>query len=79
MFFIVFEWGRILENAMDKEEVNCNTKLCPNDFSVNVSIIAFVFCWQVSKNQKNSGKIVSFLKFVGKIQQLVQKRSQKNN
>ena len=26
-FFIVFEWGRILESAMDKQEVNYKAKL----------------------------------------------------
>ena len=25
-FFIVFEWGRILGSAMDKQEVKCNAK-----------------------------------------------------
>ena len=29
-FFIVFEWGRIWESAMDKQEVECNVKLCRN-------------------------------------------------
>ena len=25
-FFIVFEWGRIFESAMDKQEMKCNAK-----------------------------------------------------
>ena len=29
-FFIVFEWSRILESAMDKQEVKCNAKLSRN-------------------------------------------------
>ena len=29
-FGIVFEWGRILESAMGKQEVKCNKKLCHN-------------------------------------------------
>ena len=29
-FVIVFEWGRILESAMDKYEVKCNAKLRRN-------------------------------------------------
>ena len=29
-FFIVFEWGRILESAMDKQEVKRNAKLRRN-------------------------------------------------
>ena len=42
-FFIVFEWGNILESAMDKLEVICNAELCPNYFSVNVFVRAVVF------------------------------------
>ena len=42
-FFIVFEWGSILETAMDKLEVICNAELCPNYFSVNVFVRAVVF------------------------------------
>ena len=42
-FFIVFEWGSILEIAMDKLEVICNAELCPNYFSVNVFVRAVVF------------------------------------
>ena len=48
-FFIVFEWGRILESAIDKWEVKCNVKLCPNYFSVNVSVPAAVFRRQFKK------------------------------
>ena len=67
-FFIVFEWGRVLKSAMDKNELRCDY------FSVNVSVLA-------DKFQKStiSGKIVGFLKFVGQIQELVRKRSQKTN
>ena len=42
-FFIVFEWGRILESAMDKQEVKCNAKLRNSYFSVNVLVLAVVF------------------------------------
>ena len=73
MIFIVFEWGRILKSAMDKNEVKCNTKLRSNYFSVNVSVLAIVFRQQISKNRQFEGK------FVGEIQELVQKRSQKSN
>ena len=48
-FFIVFEWGRILESAMDKFKVKRNAKLCPNYFYVNVSILAVVCHGQISK------------------------------
>ena len=41
-FFIVFEWGRILESAMHKQEVKCNAKLRGNEFSLNVSVLAVV-------------------------------------
>ena len=40
-FFIVFERGRILKSATDNRK--CNVKLCPNYFSVNVSVLAVVF------------------------------------
>ena len=43
MFFIVFEWGRILGSAMAKYEVKYNAKLHPNYFSTNVFILAVVF------------------------------------
>ena len=35
--------GRVLERAMEKQEVICNAELCPNYFSVNVSVLAVVF------------------------------------
>ena len=59
-------------------EVNCNAKLPPNYFSVNVSALAVVFCRQIKKKKKLP-EVVNFLKFVGEIQQLVRKHSQKNN
>ena len=65
--------GRILKSAMDKDEVKWNAKLRSDYFSVNVSLLAILFCREIS------GKIVGFLKFVGEIQELVQKRSQKSN
>ena len=64
---------------MNKWKVKCNTKLCFNYSSVNVSVLAVVFRQQIFKNPTISGKVVSFLKFVGKIQQVVWKSSQKNN
>ena len=30
----------------------CNAELCLNNFSVNVSVLAVVFCRQISKNQQ---------------------------
>ena len=39
--------GQILESAMDKLEVKCNAKLRSNHFSVNVSVLAVVFCQQI--------------------------------
>ena len=36
MFFIVFEWGRILESPIDKQEVKSNAELRRNDFSVKI-------------------------------------------
>ena len=48
--FIVFEWGRILESEIDKQELKFNVKLRPNCFSVNVSILAVVFCRQILKD-----------------------------
>ena len=44
-----------------------------------MSVLAVVFRRQFSKKPKTSGDIVGFLKFVGEIQQLIWKRSQKNN
>ena len=41
--FIVFERGRILESVMDNEKVKYSAKLRQNYFSVNVSVLAFVF------------------------------------
>ena len=49
-FFIVFEWGRILESPIDKQEVKSNAELRRNDFSVNVSVQTVVFRRQFSKN-----------------------------
>ena len=57
----------------------CNAELCPNYFSVNVSVLTVVFRRQILKNQQFCLKIVGFLKIVGKTQQLVWKCSQKIN
>ena len=65
-FFIVFEWNRILESAMDKQEVICNAKLYPNYFSVNVSVIAVAFRRQFSANQQFCLKLSVFLKLSAK-------------
>ena len=48
-FFIVFEWGRILDSAMNKWEVKCNAKLCRNELSVNVSVLVVVFADNLQK------------------------------
>ena len=66
VIFIVFEWGRILKSAMDKNEVKCNTKLRSNYFSVNVSVLAIVFRRQISKNQQFQGKLSVFLNLLAK-------------
>ena len=56
----------------------CNAELCLNYFSVNVSIRAIVFRWQIKKKKwQFCLKLSGFLKIVGEIQELVQKRSQK--
>ena len=47
VFFIVFEWGRLLENAMDNGEVKFNVKSCPKYFSLNVPVLSVVFCRQI--------------------------------
>ena len=60
-FFIVFEWGKILESVMDKLEVKYNVKLCPNYFPVNISVLAVVFRRQFLKNQQFQAKLSLFL------------------
>ena len=50
-FFIVFEWGRILESAMYKKEVICNAEFCPNFISVNVSVLVVVFRQKTTKKR----------------------------
>ena len=62
---------------MDKYEVKCNVQLRPNYFCVNIFVLAFAFCGQLSKNQQFPAKLSGFFVFVGEMQQLVQKRSQK--
>ena len=47
MLFILFEWGRILKGAMGTNEVKSNAKLRSNYFSVNVSVLAIVFCREI--------------------------------
>ena len=54
-------------------------KLRPNYFSVSVSNLGIVFRRQIKKKPNNFAEIVGFVKIVGEIQQLVWKRSQKNN
>ena len=58
--------------------VICNAELCPNYFSVNVSILAVVFHRQISENQQFCLKLLVFLEIVGEIRQLVSKRLQKD-
>ena len=60
VFFIVFEWGRISESAVDKEEVKRNEKLRFNYFSVNVSILPVVFRQQIKKAQQFWVKLLGF-------------------
>ena len=57
-FFIVFEWGRFLERAVDKWEVKCNAKLHHNLFAVNISVLAVVFCQHFSKKQQFKAKLL---------------------
>ena len=45
---------------MDKLEVICNAELCPNYFSVNVSVVAVVFHQQFSKNRQFCLKLLVF-------------------
>ena len=59
--------------------MKCYAKLRCNYFSVNVSVLVNVFCRQFSKNQQFQAKLLFFLKTVGEMQQIVQKRSQKIN
>ena len=54
---------------------NANSR--PYCFSVKVSVLAVVFHREIKKNTTISSKIVGFLKFLVKMQQLVWKRSQK--
>ena len=44
MFFIVFEWGRIFESVIDKQEIKCNAQSRPNYFSGKVHVLVVVFC-----------------------------------
>ena len=76
--FNVFEWGRILKGAMDIQEEKYNAKLCSNYFSVTSSYQLLYFA---DKFQKTTvwPEIVGFMKFISEIQQLVRKRSQKND
>ena len=53
----------------------CNAELCRNYFSVNITILAI--SPTISKKMTILAELVSFLKIVGEIQQLVRKRSQK--
>ena len=55
----------------------CNAELCPNFFSVNVSVLAVVFRRQFLKKLTISAEIVGFSKIVSETKQLVRKRSQK--
>ena len=58
--------------------MKCNAKLRPNYFSVNAFVLTVAFHHKFQK-PTILPEIVGFLKFVGEIQQLVRKRSQKNN
>ena len=64
---------------MGKWEVIGNAELCPNYFSVKVSVLAVVFYQQFSKIQQLQAKLLIFFKFVDEIQQLLRKRLQENN
>ena len=60
MLFIVFEWGRVLESAMDKLEVKCNAGLRSDYSSVNAFVLAVVFCQQIKKTQQFCLKLSVF-------------------
>ena len=60
MFFIVFEWDRIFESAMDKWEMKYNVELHLNYFSANVFVLACCISPTYFKKPKISGKIVGF-------------------
>ena len=47
---------------MDKKEVQCNAKLCPNYFSVNVFVLAVVFPRQIKTSPIILDKTVLFFK-----------------
>ena len=64
---------------MGKNEVKCNAKLRSHYFSVNVSVLTIVYRRKISKNRQFQAKLLFFFKFVGEIQELVRKRSQKSN
>ena len=53
---------------MDKYEVKCNVQLRPNYFCVNIFVLAFAFCGQLSKNQQFPAKLSGFFVFVGEMQ-----------
>ena len=55
----------------------CNAELCPNYFSLNVSVLTVVFRRQISKKTRVLPKYVVFLEIVGELKLLVRKRSQK--
>ena len=51
--------------------MKCNAKIRFNFFSVNVSVLAVGFRWQIKKNPTIMSEIVGFFKFLGKMQQPV--------
>ena len=59
--------------------MKCNAQSCPNNFSLNVYVLAVVFCQQIYKKTNNFPEIVGFLKTVVELQSTVLKRLQKNN
>ena len=43
--------------SLKEQEVKCNAQLCPNYFSVNVSVLAIVFHRQLSRNRQLEEKL----------------------
>ena len=46
--------------SLEEQEVKCNAQLCPNYFSVNVSVLAVVFHRQLSRNRQFQAKLLGF-------------------
>ena len=42
VLFIVFKWGRIFQNAGDRQELKCNLQSRPNYFFVSAYVLYIV-------------------------------------